>query len=100
MLYMYKRRLDRPRSSFFLLGPRGTGKSTWARSEFPRAHRIDLLDEARYQSYLGDPALFAAELRTVETGGWVLLDEVQRLPALLNEVHRSIEERRLKFALT
>jgi predicted AAA+ superfamily ATPase len=97
---MYRRRLERPRTSFFLLGPRGTGKSTWARTEFPRAHHIDLLEEARYQTYLADPASFAAELRAVAPAGWVLIDEVQRLPALLNEVHRSIEERRLKFALT
>jgi uncharacterized protein len=100
MAYMYRRRLNRPRSSFFLLGPRGTGKSTWARSEFPSAYRIDLLDEARYQAYLADPALFAGELRTVRPGGWVLVDEIQRLPALLNEVHRALEDRRLKFALT
>jgi len=97
---MYRRRLDRPRSSFFLLGPRGTGKSTWARSELPGAYRVDLLDEARYQSYLGDPGLFAAELHAVRAGGWIVVDEVQRLPALLNEVHRAIEDRRLKFALT
>ena len=99
MVYMYRRTLERPRSSFFLLGPRGTGKSTWARAEFSGAHRVDLLDEARYQSYLADPGLFAAELNTVRAGGWVVVDEVQRLPALLNEVHRAIEERRLKFAL-
>jgi uncharacterized protein len=82
------------------LPPRGTGKSTWARSEFPEAHAVDLLEEARYQSYLADPSLFAAELHAVRPGGWVLVDEVQRLPALLNEVHRAIEDRRLRFALT
>jgi uncharacterized protein len=97
---MYQRQLERPRSSFFLLGPRGTGKSTWARSEFPGAHRIDLLEEARYQSYLADPGLFAAELNAVRPGGWVVVDEMQRLPSLLNEVHRAIEDRRLRFALT
>lgn len=100
MVYMFARRLDRPQASFFLLGPRGTGKSTWARSEFPKAHRIDLLEESRYQSYLADPSLFADELRAVPVGSWVLVDEVQRLPSLLNEVHRAIEERRLRFALT
>jgi predicted AAA+ superfamily ATPase len=97
---MLGRRLERPKGSFFLLGPRGTGKTTWARQAFPGAHRIDLLDEARYQRYLADPASFAAELRARPAGSWVLVDEIQRLPALLNEVHRSIEDRRIKFALT
>ena len=85
--------------SFFLLGVRGVGKSTWARRSLCDAHRIDLLDEARYQDYLVDPSLFAAELRSVAPGGWVVVDEVQRLPNLLNEVHRFIEDRGLRFAL-
>jgi len=66
----------------------------------PNAVYLDLLDEARYQAYLGDPALFGSELRAVRAPSWVVLDEIQRLPSLLNEVHRAIEERRLKFALT
>ena len=97
---MISRRLDRPSSSFFLLGPRGTGKSTWTRVALPDAHRVDLLDEALYQGYLADPSLFSAELRGLRAGSWVVVDEVQRLPALLNEVHRAIEERRMRFALT
>jgi predicted AAA+ superfamily ATPase len=97
---MFQRRIERPRASFFLLGPRGTGKTTWVRAELPKAHRVDLLDEARYHGYLADPSLFAAELRAVPVGSWVVVDEVQRLPGLLNEVHRAIEERRLRFALT
>ena len=94
----YARLLTPPRGSFFLFGPRGTGKSTWLGSTFPDAHRIDLLDEGLYQSYLADISRFAAELRAVR-GGTVIVDEVQRLPALLNEVHRRIEERRLRFLL-
>ena len=95
----YPRLLRPPRQSFFLLGVRGAGKSTWARKHFPDALRIDLLDEARYHDYLTDPSLFAGELQTVAAGSWVVVDEVQRLPNLLNEVHRFIEDRRLKFAL-
>jgi uncharacterized protein len=97
---MFDRRLPLPKSSFFLLGPRGTGKSTWIRQALPTAHRVDLLNEARYQAYLADPALFAAELRARKRSTWVVVDEVQRLPALLNEVQRGIEELGLKFALT
>ena len=94
------RLLTAPRSSFFLFGPRGTGKTTWVRHEYPAAHRIDLLDEALYQGYLADAGRFAAELRTVAPGGRVFVDEIQRLPDLLNEVHRHIEERDLRFILT
>jgi predicted AAA+ superfamily ATPase len=96
---LYPRITRPPRSSFFLFGPRGVGKSTWAREHFARAHRIDLLDEGRYQSLLGDPGLFADELRAVRRGSWVVVDEIQRLPGLLNEVHRFIEEQALRFVL-
>lgn len=88
-----------PATSFFLFGLRGVGKSTWIRRQLPDAHRFDLLDEALYQGLLADPALFAAELRRLPAERWVVVDEVQRLPALLNEVHRFIEERGLRFAL-
>ena len=95
----YPRLLSRPASSFFLFGPRGVGKSSWTREQMAGAHRIDLLDEALYQGMLADPSLFAAELNALPQGSWVVVDEIQRLPSLLNEVHRFIEERRLRFAL-
>jgi predicted AAA+ superfamily ATPase len=95
----FDRLLSPPEGSFFLLGPRGTGKSTWLGVHYPTAHRIDLLDESLYQSYLADPGRFAAELRTLSAGEWVVVDEIQRIPSLLNEVHRAIEERGIRFAL-
>jgi len=88
-----------PSASFFLFGLRGVGKSTWIREQLPDAHRFDLLDEGLYQGLLADPGQLAGELRRLEPESWVVIDEVQRLPALLNEVHRFIEERRLRFAL-
>jgi uncharacterized protein len=88
-----------PKSSFFLFGLRGVGKSTWIRSELPDAHRFDLLDEGLYQELLADPAPFAGELHRLDRESWVVVDEIQRLPGLLNEVHRFIEERGLRFAL-
>jgi uncharacterized protein len=88
-----------PKGSFFLFGARGVGKSTWARETLPGARRFDLLDEGLFQSFLADPALFGAELRTLEPESWVVVDEVQRIPGLLNEVHRAIEELGLRFAL-
>jgi predicted AAA+ superfamily ATPase len=95
----YPRITRLPAGSFFLLGLRGVGKSTWARELLRRAHWIDLLDERRHHDYLADPGLFAGELATLAPGSWVVVDEVQRIPGLLNEIHRFIETRRLKFAL-
>ena len=94
-----KRILKAPEQSFFLLGPRGSGKSTWFRATFPNAHVIDLLSEETYQRLLANPGQFAYELRSIPTGRWVIVDEVQRLPNLLNEVHRFMEEKRLNFVL-
>ena len=101
---VYQRPYDRilmpPRErSFFLFGMRGSGKSTWARSMLPDAHRIDLLDERLYQSFLREPGLFANELRTLPRRATVVVDEIQRIPGLLNEVHRFIEDRQMRFVL-
>ncbi len=96
---LYTRLLRPSRSSFFLFGVRGVGKSTWARQSFPDAYRVDLLDEGLYQRLLADPSLFAGMLRTRPEESRVVVDEVQRIPGLLNEVHRFIEERGLRFAL-
>lgn len=95
----YPRILNAPKQSFFLFGVRGVGKSTWARTHFPDAYRVDLLDEERYHDLSANPRSFADELRTLRRGSWVVLDEVQRVPGLLNEVHRAIEEHGLKFVL-
>ncbi|MBW2367225.1 MAG: ATP-binding protein [Deltaproteobacteria bacterium] len=88
-----------PEQSFFLLGPRGSGKSTWLSGTFPDAHVIDLLSEETYQRLLANPGHFADEVRAVSTDRWVIVDEVQRLPGLLNEVHRFIEKKRRRFVL-
>jgi predicted AAA+ superfamily ATPase len=96
---MLKRILKVPNQSFFLLGPRGSGKSTWLRAVFPDAYVIDLLSEETFQRLLANPGLLSEELRAVSVGRWVIVDEVQRLPNLLNEVHRFIEERHLHFVL-
>jgi predicted AAA+ superfamily ATPase len=96
---LYARVLQPPRDSFFLFGLRGVGKSTWAREHFPEALRIDLLDEGVFQAYLREPQLFGNELRRQRRGSWVVVDEVQRLPSLLNGVHLAIEELGLRFAL-
>jgi len=66
---------------------------------FPDAHLIDLLPEVTYQGLLANPELFANQLRAIPAGKWEVIDEVQRLPSLLNEVHRYNEKKQLKFVL-
>jgi len=95
----YPRLLRAPRGSFFLFGVRGVGKTTWIREALPDAYVVDLLDESRYQQLAANPGLLAAELRTVPRDRAVVLDEVQRVPALLNEVQRAVERDRRRFAL-
>ena len=95
----YRRLTAPPKGSFFLFGLRGVGKSTWARNQFPEAHFVDLLDESRYQGLLANPSLLALELNDLPAGRVVVLDEIQRVPQLLNEVHRAIERSRRRFVL-
>lgn len=85
--------------SFFLLGPRGTGKTSWIRQELPGSLYLDLLRTDLYLELLADPHKLSA---MIPPGfqEWIVLDEVQRIPLLLNEVHRLIEEKGYKFALT
>ena len=96
---MLPRILKAPEQTFFLMGPRGSGKSTWLRTTFPESHVVDLLSEETYQRLLASPRVFADEMRAVPSEKRVIIDEVQRLPNLLNEVHRFIEEKRLRFVL-
>jgi len=95
----YRRIAFPPKGSFFLFGLRGVGKSTWVRERFPDAHTIDLLDEARFQLLAANPGLLSEELHGLPRQKLVVLDEVQRVPALLNEAHRAIEESRRRFIL-
>lgn len=87
------------RSSFFLFGPRGTGKSTWVRAEFPRALRIDLLQESAFVELAGHSDRLVA-MADAHGADVVFVDEVQKLPALLDEVHRLMEDRGFRFILT
>jgi len=95
----YERLISPPKGSFFLFGVRGAGKSTWARDQFPEAYLVDLLDESRHLALLANPGLLALELRDLPPHRVVVLDEVQRVPPLLNEVHRAIEAARRRFVL-
>jgi predicted AAA+ superfamily ATPase len=86
------------KKSHFLFGPRQTGKTFLIRQVLPRARVYDLLDNAVYLALSQRPGRLAEELSPRD--GVVVIDEVQRLPDLLNEVHRLIEERGVRFLLT
>ncbi len=97
---MYPRSLEPPsRQSFFLFGPRGVGKTAWAHERFPDALFFDLLDHQTYTQLLAAPQRLGDQIPQRHRG-FVVVDEVQRVPELLNEVHRLIESRRLRFVLT
>jgi len=93
------RSLTLPSRSFFLFGPRGTGKSTWLRQVLAEAPRLDLLDASLYLELTRDPHRLEAIVGSRPAGTWVVLDEIQKVPGLLDEVHRLMETRRWRFAL-
>lgn len=86
-------------SSIFLFGPRGTGKTSWIKSHMPDALYLDLLDFSIYASLVAAPDRLETLIPKGYTG-WIVLDEVQRIPELLNEVHRLIEHKKFRFLLT
>jgi len=102
---MYKR-LCKPllSNSFFLFGGRGTGKSSLLKELFksdPPSLWLDLLDEETARRYMLNPGLLEEQTaHGFNARSWVVIDEVQRVPPLLNIVHRLIEKKKIKFALT
>jgi uncharacterized protein len=97
---MYDRLLKYPKNkSFFLFGPRGTGKSSWVRQQFPDTLYFDFLESNIYYQLSASPQRLDQWIPP-NHDHWVVLDEVQKIPDILNEVHRLIEKRKLKFILT
>lgn len=86
------------KKSFFLFGPRGTGKSTLIRTQLHGAQVYDLLDAEVFRALLARPKLL--EERITDPSRIIVIDEIQKLPSLLDEVHRLIEKRRVRFLLT
>jgi len=93
------RLLRKPDRSFFLFGPRGTGKSTWLNQVMPDAFRLDFLDASLFLELSRDPHLLEAIIGNRPKGTWIILDEIQKIPTLLDEVHRLMESKRWRFAL-
>lgn len=88
--------------SYFLFGPRGTGKTMWLRHNHPQSGRIDLLDSDTYREYAARPERlrdFISGLEKEQTT--VVIDEIQKVPDLLSEVHQQLSQDSLRrFILT
>ena len=98
---MFTRELNKIETSAFLLGPRGTGKSTWIKENYKGNTVVyDLLNTTELIRLSREPALLYQETAHLPSGSWVIVDEIQKVPALLNEVHRIIEEKKIKFILS
>lgn len=99
---MFTRRLllpDRPAESFFLWGPRQAGKSSLLKATYPAAPIRDLLRSDEFARYSRAPELLRDELRDAPAGSLLIIDEIQKVPGLLDEVHWLIENRGLVFGL-
>jgi predicted AAA+ superfamily ATPase len=93
------RLLHAPNNSFFLFGPRGVGKTTYLRDVMPGAIFFDLLESSLYLELAQNPGRLEAMIGTRPKDSWIVIDEIQKIPALLDEVHRIIEKKGWKFAL-
>ncbi len=90
-----------PRQSFFLFGPRGTGKSTWLRNHYPDAVWVDLLEPETFRSLSARPERLRELILGNRDKKIVVIDEVQKIPELLSLVHALIEsDKTRRFILT
>lgn len=89
-----------PSSSYFLFGPRGTGKTTLLNQLYPDSLRIDLLDPHLVRVLSAFPERLEEIVRAADEAHPVVIDEVQRVPELLSVVHRLIEAEGRRFVLT
>ena len=97
----FKRFFEAPADSFFIFGPRGTGKSTWLKKTFPDAYLIDLLDDRTFRNHVA----YSERIKQIVTANpqikRYIIDEVQKVPAILDSIHRLIEEHKShQFILT
>ena len=100
---MYIRKLkinEENHDSVFLWGARQVGKTTWLTSKFPASRYYDLLRAAEFERLLRHPELLAEELADFGTGDTVIIDEIQKLPQLLDEVHYLIQRQGIRFILS
>ncbi len=94
--------LLKPKKSFFLFGPRGTGKSTWLKKQIQTDLIIDLLKNKDFHRFSTRPELLAEIVEGNPSYKTIVIDEIQKLPSLLDEVHALIfdHDSRIQFILT
>jgi uncharacterized protein len=99
---MYSRLLNLPQNnSFFLLGPRNTGKSTLVKHNFPDALYIDLLDPEEEERFSRSPKELRYIIEAIQKEqSHVIIDEIQKTPKLLDVIHSLIESTSVHFILT
>ncbi|OEU82053.1 MAG: ATPase [Desulfobacterales bacterium S5133MH4] len=96
-----RRFFDPPRESFFLFGPRGTGKSTLVNERFKEALYIDLLDPETFRTFSAHPERLRERLLAAPDKRAVVIDEIQKVPQLLSLIHSLIEKKAgWQFVLT
>lgn len=88
-----RRFFEPPKQSFFLFGPRGTGKSTWMKALYPEALYLNLLLSTTREKFRAYPDELIKEVAALPKPGIVIIDEVQKVPDLLAVVHTLIEEK-------
>ncbi len=90
-----------PSRSYFLFGPRGTGKSLWTQLHYPEALRLDLLDPTVFRTYSTHPEQLHELVEGTQSKRPIVIDEVQKIPELLSVVHSLIESKQKRqFILT
>jgi len=100
-LELLSRFFEPPQDSFFLFGPRGTGKSTWAGQAFEHALKLDLLQPDLFRSLSARPERLRELVEGNPDKTEVVVDEIQKIPSLLTVVHSLIEEKKpRRFVLT
>ena len=89
-------------NSYFLFGARGTGKTTWLHSHFTKEKSlfIDLLDPEEEDLFSRTPTEFTNRINAHLNFEWIVIDEIQKVPKLLNLVHMHIEKDKKRFILT
>jgi predicted AAA+ superfamily ATPase len=100
---MYIRKLElenEDNDSVFLWGARQVGKTTLLESRFPQARYYDLLQSDEFERLFRRPSLLSEELETASEGDLVIIDEIQKVPQLLDEVHRLIHRKKIRFILS
>ncbi|MBI5064061.1 MAG: AAA family ATPase, partial [Desulfatitalea sp.] len=88
---MIRRIFQAPKQSYFLFGPRGTGKSTWVKLHYPDALYIDLLAPDAFRRYQATPEYLSQLLSARRDAKTIIIDEIQKVPQLLDVVHQLIE---------